>query len=511
MKNIKELFKDRNKLSKVLFVAILVCAVVLMSDLAVYATQNSSNGYGYGTGGYGYGYGYWTEASPSVAITYNSSSVTAGNAITITATFGSAPSGTPQLRVVSSAETTSWESMTSSSATVFTYSYTTPSSVSSASITATVSIRTLAGSGYTPTPSTNTFTITRQGGGGGGGSSSSTSSSEASTTTTTTVSENGANVSQSNPDGGLLFIIVPKNTVVDDTTFDVAVHGSDFAAAGATAPSGSSGLTLVPGQLYTLNATNASGNAVTNLDNSITLNFYYNDDQLGDVAEESLQAFYYNEETGNWDALVTILNPDLNRITTKVPHLSTFAVMGTQSGDLPASVYRPKQSSTVVQENETEGLAHVSEILDRNPSGDEWSAVHFIAYGTTESTKLSVRDRKGVVGDYYDIYGKIPTTDEDWKDVALILTSHKPHQRNEDAEAQAIKDFEKIYKRLPDFENVHDEWATYYIGYNIRNKGRNLDSERFAIGAFKSIYGYNPVSSHDWSIMRAIAYSGAKR
>ncbi|MBT5338614.1 hypothetical protein HOL46_05125, partial [Candidatus Falkowbacteria bacterium] len=84
-------------------------------------------------------------------------------------------------------------------------------------------------------------------------------------------------------------------------------------------------------------------------------------------------------------------------------------------------------------------------------------------------------------------------------------------QRQISAEQTALVDFTKVYKRLPDFNNIYDEWALYYIGYNIRNVVRNLDSERAAIGSFKGVYGYVPSTSHHWSIMRAIAYTGASR
>ncbi|MBT5502723.1 hypothetical protein HN858_00020 [Candidatus Falkowbacteria bacterium] len=172
----------------------------------------------------------------------------------------------------------------------------------------------------------------------------------------------------------------------------------------------------------------------------------------------------------------------------------------------------PTQAAVINADNEAEGLEHFIALTGDVPATDgEWQSVNFIAYGTTNSTGMSVRDRKGVVGDYFDIYGRVPASTTDWYDIDLILTSHKPTQRQISAEQTALVDFTKVYKRLPDFNNIYDEWALYYIGYNIRNVVRNLDSERAAIGSFKGVYGYVPSTSHHWSIMRAIAYTGASR
>lgn len=142
----------------------------------------------------------------------------------------------------------------------------------------------------------------------------------------------------------------------------------------------------------------------------------------------------------------------------------------------------------------------------------EWKMVQYIAYGAGPgSAKLSVRDRRGVLGDYYDTYGDYPTVDAHWIDIELILTSHKPHRRNLDQERYGIDEFVRIYKRLPDWANVYDDWAVSYISYKIRNVGRNLDSERAGIASFRSVYKRIPVSSQDWATTRAITYSGASR
>lgn len=382
---IKLLLKDKNLTSKVLFGAILVCTVIFMSDLTALATQNDEYGYGYGPSGYAYGYGYWTEETPTLALKYNlctaSCSISESTAMTITATFGSAVSGTPQVKVVEGSTTTLAFTDMSGSTTSWTYAYTT--GTVSASTTATVSIQTLSGGGYTPTPSNATFTITDSAAavGGGGGSAAGITAVVAETTTTTTA----------------------------ETT---------------------------------------------------------------------------------------------TTTTTTAPAATTVAV--------PAEVI-PKQAEVKNVTAEKEGVATYIKLTTSLPSGDGWSTVHFVAYGTEASKKMSVNDRKGVVGDFNSIYGRVPTSDKDWSDINAILSSQKPSQRVLKAEQTALKDFVKVYKKLPNFKKSADELALYYIGYNIRSATRNLNSEKAAITTFKNTYGVKPSTSHQWAIVRAIAYSGAKK
>lgn len=175
---IKAILKNERKVSKALFVAILIVVTVVVLDLpalfTAFATQNAGNGFGYGSpAGYKWGYGYWSEMSPTLAMTYNDCSsscqIARNTAITITATFSSSPVGQPQIQIDLPGTTydTAWIAMSGSGA-ARTYSYTTASVT--ATSTATISVRTAWGLAHTPTPSNSTFSITVPGGGSSGGS-----------------------------------------------------------------------------------------------------------------------------------------------------------------------------------------------------------------------------------------------------------------------------------------------------------------------------------------------------
>jgi hypothetical protein len=59
--------------------------------------------------------------------------------------------------------------------------------------------------------------------------------------------------------------------------------------------------------------------------------------------------------------------------------------------------------------------------------------------------------------------------------------------------------------------NANDNAAVTIMAYGLRPAGRNLNSEKAAILSFKYIYKKNPITAEEWDVVRAIAYSGAKR
>jgi len=101
-KKTKNYLNNEDRISKLLFISVLVLTISLAGHFSARATQQAGYGYGYGPG-YGYGYGYWTEATPTLALSYlqgtNASGPFMAGTLTITATFGSAPSGTPQIAI----------------------------------------------------------------------------------------------------------------------------------------------------------------------------------------------------------------------------------------------------------------------------------------------------------------------------------------------------------------------------------------------------------------------------
>jgi hypothetical protein len=152
-------------------------------------------------------------------------------------------------------------------------------------------------------------------------------------------------------------------------------------------------------------------------------------------------------------------------------------------------------------------MSNMKGITENNKS----SIVNFIVYGTKNSLKLGEGERAGVVSSFKSAFGKMPTTESDWIDVLAIANGRWPNQVSKSAEDKAKVEFKKIYKRANKITNNNDNAAITIMAYGLRNVIRNTKSENVSIKAFKSIYKKGPISASDWDIVRAIAYSGAKR
>jgi hypothetical protein len=166
------------------------------------------------------------------------------------------------------------------------------------------------------------------------------------------------------------------------------------------------------------------------------------------------------------------------------------------------------------QEGEQNGLTKYKTILglDKKISAEEKLTINdFIVYGTRGTQRLGAGERAAVINSYFQAYGKLPNTEAEWSDVLKIASGRWPTERSAAAEAQAKIEFKKVYARNAVMTNNIDENAIMVIAYGLLPLQRNLNSEKVAIKTFAWVYGHNPVSALAWNIVRAIAYSGAKR
>lgn len=136
---------------------------------------------------------------------------------------------------------------------------------------------------------------------------------------------------------------------------------------------------------------------------------------------------------------------------------------------------------------------------------------YFITYGTASTVKLSRSERAEVLQSYKSAFNKIPLADKQWQDVINIANNQAPMERNKATEANSIKAFKKIYQRLPDLKNAADNQAVMTIAYGLKPTQKNPKLEAEASKKFKAIYGYAPKSITAMNIVKAMAYSGAKK
>jgi len=136
---------------------------------------------------------------------------------------------------------------------------------------------------------------------------------------------------------------------------------------------------------------------------------------------------------------------------------------------------------------------------------------NFIVYGTPSTKRLGAGERAGVINSYFQAYGKLPNSEAEWSDVLKIASGRWPTERNAQAKFLAKFEFKNVYLRAANFQNNIDENAIMVIAYGLLPLNRNLNSEKAAIKTFVYVYGHQPVKALAWNVVRAIAYSGAKR
>jgi parallel beta-helix repeat protein len=141
----------------------------------------------------------------------------------------------------------------------------------------------------------------------------------------------------------------------------------------------------------------------------------------------------------------------------------------------------------------------------------KFSLAEFIHNGTDSTKKLGAGERAGVVDSFRSAFLHLPAIVDDWSDVIKIANGRWTTQTSPAAEAKAKITFKKIYLRPANLKNQNDNAAINIMAYGLRPAQRNTKSEKAAIISFKYIYKKAPTSAEDWNIVRAIAYSGAKR
>jgi len=135
----------------------------------------------------------------------------------------------------------------------------------------------------------------------------------------------------------------------------------------------------------------------------------------------------------------------------------------------------------------------------------------FIVNGTDTTKILGAGERAGAVSSFAKAFGKLPTAAEDWTDILKIANGRWPGAVSQTALTSAQSEFVKVYQRAAVISEPPDNAAVSIIAYGLRPTARNLNSEKAAIKTFRAVYGHDPASALAWDIVRAIAYSGAKR
>lgn len=312
-----------------------------------------------------------------------------------------------------------------------------------------------------------------------------------------------------------VLLSVPKGAVGETTTFNIT---SQSLTAGVT-PAENVGATLTGTKVFSISTSdNIEKTFLSNLTITITVPSLSSD-------TSNLGVYYYNNSAKKW---ILIPGATFDSATGKakffVNHLKTFAIFNVAG--LPATISTASTGTSTIVESKKEEVIIKTNVPEpkveqlikpliqkaNNVSKElENTLNNFIANGSQSTKNIGEGERAGILNSFQKAFNKLPQTNADWQDIAKIANGHFPSQQSITQEKNALKVFGKIYKRLPDFKNQNDEASLKIIAYGIRSTKRKVEAEIFAIKIFKNIFGKNPSNTTDWDIMRAIAYSGAKR
>jgi len=406
-------------------------------------------------------------------------------------------------------------------------------------------------SGYTLSGSTCVANSSGGGGGGGGTISNPPITAIGSPTITMPMSVSNTqtgNLIQPLSNGSRVELVVPVGAVTARTTFS-ATTGS---LTSNMTPTNTTGALMVGSQVFNITAT-SNNTAVRNFSGNLSITLTV--PSLPDNTA-NLGVYHFNDTTREWNLVPgAVFDPVNNQVTFQVNHLTKFsvfniaglpAVIKTASASTvmtPPVVTPPKpdtsdQVKNIVSEAATIAGRDVQEVLTavgvmQNTKAEDAAEIkytnslvsglknitaeikdaitHFVNYGTPTTLKLGAGERAGVVSSYKSAYAKVPSSETEWSDAIKIGNGRWPSEKSSAAEAKAVVEFKKVYKRAPNMSNANDNAAVTVIAYGLRPTNRNTNSEKAAIKSFKYVYGHDPINALAWDIVRSIAYSGAKR
>jgi hypothetical protein len=277
---------------------------------------------------------------------------------------------------------------------------------------------------------------------------------------------------------------------------------------------------------------------ITNFASPITLQF----DISKFAHQKELKVFYFDEGKKKWQMAGDGGSVVGNKIVVSLSHLTLFALLWPtevtpqkevlsdyalhwqQIQNEASAVYQSGKDIAVIlnlnkvkrnEELESETRKKYTNSIIKGifgiNAGQIDSANNFIAYGTKTTMPLGAGERAGVVNSYKSAYSKLPKSENDWIDCLAIANGRFPSTNNTQAVARAQKEFKNIYKREIRKSDPNDTAAVTILAYGLRNQKRNVKSESFATKVFRALYKTVPTAAKDWDIVRAIAYSGARK
>ncbi|MFA6534573.1 MAG: hypothetical protein WCT37_05420 [Patescibacteria group bacterium] len=214
---------------------------------------------------------------------------------------------------------------------------------------------------------------------------------------------------------------------------------------------------------------------------------------------------------GSGGSSSTSNNPVVTVVPTGTTTTATVTVSSpTSAASLAAEMGVARDTKAEVA-NATKVASDVAAFKVTATADQKTAMANFVTYGISLATvKLGSGERRAVLRDYLETVGR---ANVDWADVERMTTGQKPVNRNlakEQAQVSAVlAKFKALVGHTPNFQNAAEDLAWNTMMYRIRFT-RNLTVEKSGIVEFRDLFGKNPVSPLDWSVVRAAGYALGK-
>ena len=274
-----------------------------------------------------------------------------------------------------------------------------------------------------------------------------------------------------------------------------------------------------------------------------------------DLSYENAALAFFNNVFGtnpssamDWNSVHALAYTSVGQGILGLEPLSTEVVETPTATETPAAEEEAAEEEEVVEEEkdysvmtdvekEATALKYFGAFYGRMPSsGNDWDALHCMAYGGCQGDPRDVEAEAAALETYGAKYGKMPETTIEWNTLhVLAYTDLLQAGEEEVGEVEEVEEVEEVVEEeVVEGEVVEEEsdeltdedaiglygqiygelpgdgnsgWSFVDIAVNGYTGERDLDAEAAALETYTSTFNSLPASDSDWRVMDAIAYS----
>ena len=227
------------------------------------------------------------------------------------------------------------------------------------------------------------------------------------------------------------------------------------------------------------------------------------------------------------------INDGEEKINTSALRGATITIAGEDVESTTPVVEEEEETTTTTTTSaslEQQALVYFGAFYGRMPSsGDDWSALHCIAYGGCADETKDIAAEQAALVIFGAKYAKMPSTSMEWSVIHTLAytdflcestateeTVEEPAEEvvvEEEEETTTLTDeqiaighFGTLTGTLP---SDSADWTFVDIAAYGYSGAQDASLEAEALSVFTSTFGRLPSGDDDWNLLKAIAYSGA--